>query len=236
MDTLGANIVCPKPDSGKYECGLQVTPKMIKTKGKVREQKKAGMCGQDEDRPWVDYEVVAPHTISGGDNDDQVADALWEACIRSCGDGDPHNFDCDGVKSAQANGLAICPDVSGTQSSSFAVGWCTGHIVQRQRWQDGIGDRYVLSLMNRRYRLSPRWQRLTNDASRFKFDIHLLDHNKNEMTMVNQKQVDENGNYSLTSPLPYTLEIKTTGEDNDPVRMCYADQCWTCPGDDAHGW
>ena len=66
-----------------------------------------------------------------------------EACIRSCGDGDPGNFDCDGVKAARAKGLPLCPDVSGGQPDTFATGWCTGHRVQRQRNQNAVGDRYV---------------------------------------------------------------------------------------------
>lgn len=49
--------------------------------------------------------------------------------------------------------------------------------------------------------------------------------------------MDENGDLSLSSPLPYTFDIKTTGEDNDPVEMCYADQCWSCPDEDGpNGW
>ena len=56
------------------------------------------------------------------------------------------------------------------------------------------------------------------------------------MTSVEMVQVDENGDISLNSPLPYTFDIKTTGEDNDPVTICYADQCWDCPGDDGHTW
>lgn len=77
---------------------------------------------------------------------------------------------------------------------------------------------------------------MTNDTSRFRFDVLLLDANNNEMTSVEMVEVDENGIISLASPLPWTLEIKTTGEDNDNVEMCYADQCWTCPGEDGHGW
>lgn len=77
---------------------------------------------------------------------------------------------------------------------------------------------------------------LTNNPFRFRFDVTILDANENEMTTVELKQVDENGDASLTSPLPHTLDIKTTGGDNDEVKMCYADQCWSCPGDDVHGW
>lgn len=56
------------------------------------------------------------------------------------------------------------------------------------------------------------------------------------MTTVEMLQVDENGDLSIASPLPYTFDIKTKGGDNDNVDMCYADQCWTCPGEDGHGW
>ena len=140
---MGSSITCPKPEKGKYGCGLQVTPKKIKTKGKVRVAAKASTCPDNEAGPWQDYEVEAPHDIPGGENDGQKADALWEACIRSCGDGDPGNFDCDGVKAARAKGLPLCPDVSGGQPDTFATGWCTGHRVQRQRNQNAVGDRYV---------------------------------------------------------------------------------------------
>lgn len=56
------------------------------------------------------------------------------------------------------------------------------------------------------------------------------------MTTVEMLQVDENGDLSIASPLPYAFDIKTKGGDNDNVDMCYADQCWTCPGEDGHGW
>ena len=148
---MGTSITCPEPDKGQYECGLQVVPKKIKTQGKVRVKAKKPGCGQSDPGPWEDYTVEAPHTIPGGENDGQKANALWEACIRSCGDGDTGNFDCDGVRSAKEQGLSLCPDVSGTQPDSFATGWCTGHIIQRQRWQNDIGDRYVFSPITRPY-------------------------------------------------------------------------------------
>lgn len=125
---------------------MQVTPKKIKTRGKVRVKEKATQCHPSDAGPWEDYEVEAPHDISGGSNDGQKADALWEACIRSCGDGDTGNFDCDGVRSARDMGLSLCPDVSGGQPDTFATGWCTGHIIQRQRWQNAVGDRCVSRL------------------------------------------------------------------------------------------
>lgn len=140
LDAVGTSITCPKPEKGKYECGVQVTPKKIKVKGKARVAGRSSLCPTSDPGPWEDYEVQAPHTVDGGSNDGQKADALWEACIRSCG-GTPGDFDCEGVKSARANGVPLCPDVSATQPDSFAEGWCTGHVVQRQRWQDAVGDR-----------------------------------------------------------------------------------------------
>lgn len=147
---MGTSIDCPKPDKGKYECGLQVRPKKIKTKGKVRVKAKPSSCPNNKAGPWEDYEVVAPHTVEGGSNDDQKADALWEACVRGCGGDDVGNFECDGVKSIRKKGIPLCPDVSATQPDAFKPGWCTGHITQRQRWQNAVGDRYVFSLITHR--------------------------------------------------------------------------------------
>lgn len=50
------------------------------------------------------------------------------------------------------------------------------------------------------------------------------------------REVDEDGNLSIMSLLPWTLDMKTQGGDNDPVEICYADQCFSCPEDGGHGW
>lgn len=52
------------------------------------------------------------------------------------------------------------------------------------------------------------------------------------------KEVDDNGDISITSLLPWTLDIKTGPEDNDFVEICYSDQCFTCDDNDGggHGW
>ena len=94
---------------------------------------------------------------------------------------------------------------------------------------------------------------------RFVFDVKVVDADTNEMFNAEMKEVDKNGRLSIGSvpqppidygtasdyyyvihsgtPLPYTLEIMTSGGDNDQVNMCYSDECWTCPDEDGpHKW
>ena len=65
VDAIGSNIDCPKPEKGKYECGLQVQPKVIETKGKVREKRVTTKEGREcynptlEDGPWEEYTVCS---------------------------------------------------------------------------------------------------------------------------------------------------------------------------------
>lgn len=91
----------------------------------------------------MDYHVEAPYLVDGGANEEQSVAASFEPCIMSCGDEDASSLDCDGVRSIEGD-IPLCPDVA--SKHDFNEGWCTGHITQRQRWQKGVGDRYVFSL------------------------------------------------------------------------------------------
>lgn len=137
-----ATVVCPDPEGGVYDCGVQVRPQMIKTKGKVHRYYK-DMCPGFDDKGWEDFEVEAPYMDKGGANEDANAVASFEACIRSCPE-DAEKLDCEGVKNAQAKGVPLCPDTA--RKHDFKDGWCTAHIIQRQRWQGAVGNRYALSL------------------------------------------------------------------------------------------
>ena len=58
-----------------------------------------------------------------------------------------------------------------------------------------------------------------------------------EILHVADQEVDDDGNLSIISLLPWTLSIKTQEDDNDPVEICYSDQCFSCPNKDGgHGW
>ena len=112
---------------------------MIKTKGKVHRYY-SDECPTFNDQGFVDFEVEAPYVVEGGANADANAVALFEACVRSCPKA-ADDLDCEGVKSALEKDVPLCPDVSSKQD--FKDGWCTAHIIQRQRWQGIVGDRCV---------------------------------------------------------------------------------------------
>ncbi|SPO07761.1 uncharacterized protein DNG_10456 [Cephalotrichum gorgonifer] len=198
-----ATVVCPDPEGGVYDCGIQVRPQMIKTKGKVHKYY-SDECPSFDDQGFVDFEVVAPYLDKGGANQDANAVASFEACIRSCPKS-TDSLDCEGVKNALDKGVPLCPDVA--RKHDFKEGWCTAHIIQRQRWQGAVGDR-------------------------FKFDLQIWDGEGNDIYHELHQEVDEHGLLSVKSLLPYTIEIQTTGEDNDDVGICYADQCFSCDGND----
>lgn len=90
----------------------------------------------------------------------------------------------------------------------YKPGWCTAHVAQYQRNEYGTGLRYA-------------------------FDITLYDAEGNQIGHVQHKEVDEGGHLSMTSQLPYTLDLSSGQSDEDFVSFCYAGQCWTC--DDGDG-
>lgn len=94
----------------------------------------------------------------------------------------------------------------------FVAGWCTAHVAQYQRNEYGNGDKYS-------------------------FDVTLYDGDKNQVGHIQKQAVDGSGHLSMSSALPYTLDLTADGGDGDPVSFCYGDECWSCDGDDggAHG-
>jgi hypothetical protein len=134
--------------------------------------------------------------------------------VAGCRD-NPSSIDCPGAKDAMEGDDAIkpCPDVNIPPEHGFDEGWCTAHIIQRQRWQKTVGDR-------------------------FKFDLELFDGKGRSFYHERYMEVDAEGRLSIQSALPYTVEIMTTIEDNDFVSFCYAGQCWSCDNNDGgvHKW
>jgi hypothetical protein len=53
----------------------------------------------------------------------------------------------------------------------------------------------------------------------------------NQITTVQHEEVDDEGNLSIASRLPLTLELQSGGDDF--VSFSYGDQSWTC--DDSDG-
>jgi hypothetical protein len=92
--------------------------------------------------------------------------------------------------------------------AGYTPGWCTAHVSQYQRGQYGTGERYA-------------------------FDITLYDGAGAQIGHVQKREVDEGGYLSMTSPLPYTLDLSSGQKDEDPVSFCYAGECWSC--DDGNG-
>lgn len=79
----------------------------------------------------------------------------------------------------------------------YAPGWCGVHVIQHQK-PDPSKDSYSL-------------------------EAYINDNNENKIGGT-----DKAGgpSLSLTSKLPYTLEIHTGGVDADPVSFAYAGQSW----------
>ncbi|SPO02608.1 uncharacterized protein DNG_05281 [Cephalotrichum gorgonifer] len=200
----GVTVVCPQPKTGDYICGLQVRAQVIKTKGKVHHYY-SDECPKFDDKRFVDFEVEAPYVLKGGTNEQANAVASFQACVLSCPD-DASNMDCDGVRSALEGNIPICPG-SAAKKNKFEEGWCTAHIVQRQRWQGIVNDRFM-------------------------FDLGVFDGKGTSIYSELHQEVDETGRFSVKSVLPYTIEIKTTVEDNDFVEICYAGQCFSCDDND----
>ncbi|SPO01391.1 uncharacterized protein DNG_04067 [Cephalotrichum gorgonifer] len=205
-------IVCPEPKEGtSYVCGLQVKPKVIKTNGKVHTTY-SDQCPGYKDPGFVDFEVVAPHISTGGANAAANAEATFSACVLSCPD-DPNSVNCDGAKSALDDlKLPLCPHASPAVKSGFSEGWCTAHIVQHQRWQGVVGDR-------------------------FKFSLQIFDGKGKSIYNKLYQEVNEQNVLSVWTVLPYSIEIQAGNNDKDFVNICYAGQCFSCDDNDggAHG-
>jgi hypothetical protein len=106
-----------------------------------------------------------------------------------------------------AFGLSIFQPVD--PAPGFAPGWCTMHVVQHQRNEYGIGGDYA-------------------------FDVIIYDANKKVIGLTQAQPIDPNSKtLSVTSHLPYTVEIEAKGGDNDPVKFSYAGQVWQ-DNDGAH--
>lgn len=54
----------------------------------------------------------------------------------------------------------------------------------------------------------------------------------NQFHKVQHQEVDDNGNLSIGSKLPYTLELHSGNDDADFVSFDYADQSWSCDDED----
>jgi hypothetical protein len=99
-----------------------------------------------------------------------------------------------------AFGLSIFQPVD--PAPGFAPGWCTMHVVQNQRNEYGIGNDYA-------------------------FDVIIYDAKKQIIGSVQRKAIDPvSKTLSVTSHLPYTVEIEAKGGDTDPVVFRYGDQTW----------
>lgn len=87
-------------------------------------------------------------------------------------------------------------------ASGFTPGWCTMHVVQHQRNEYGVGGEY-------------------------EFDVIIYDHDKKVIGLVQGAPIDPNSKtLSVTSHLPWTVEVEAKGGDNDPVVFKYGDQTW----------
>jgi hypothetical protein len=99
-----------------------------------------------------------------------------------------------------AFGLSIFKPVD--PAPGFTPGWCTMHVVQHQRNEYGIGADYA-------------------------FDVVLYDAAGKVIGLTQAQPIDaKSKTLSLTSHLPYTVEIEAKGGDFDPVVFKYGDQTW----------
>ena len=86
--------------------------------------------------------------------------------------------------------------------STYTPGWCTMHVVQWQRNENGVGADYA-------------------------FDVLIYDADKQEIGLVSKASIDPTTkSLSVNSNLPYTVDITAAGADADPVQFKYADQSW----------
>ncbi|KAH7077767.1 hypothetical protein BKA63DRAFT_271590 [Paraphoma chrysanthemicola] len=99
-----------------------------------------------------------------------------------------------------AFGLSIFKPVD--PAPGFTPGWCTMHVVQNQRNEYGIGADYA-------------------------FDVIIYDAAKKIIGSVQRRDIDpKSKTLSVTSHLPYTVEIEAKGGDTDPVVFKYGSQTW----------
>lgn len=86
--------------------------------------------------------------------------------------------------------------------STYKPGWCTMHVVQWQRNENGVGADYA-------------------------FDVVLYDAEQKEIGLVAKTPIDPaTKSFAMYSNLPYTIVITAPGGDVDPVQFAYADQSW----------
>ena len=84
----------------------------------------------------------------------------------------------------------------------YTPGWCTMHVVQWQRNENGVGADY-------------------------EFDVLIYDADKNEIGLVSKAPIDPTTkSLAVDSNLPYTVDITASGGDDDPVQFAYAGQTW----------
>ena len=95
------------------------------------------------------------------------------------------------------------------EQGSFQPGWCTMHVVQWQRNENGVGAEYA-------------------------FDVQIFDNAKVKVGQVVKAGIDAGTKtLSVTSQLPFTLEVTAAGNDEAAVGFKYGDQSWQS-GDAEH--
>ncbi|KAI6088354.1 hypothetical protein F4821DRAFT_277319 [Hypoxylon rubiginosum] len=102
-----------------------------------------------------------------------------------------------------------CVEDSG-DASAYNTGWCTAHVAQYQRNENGVGGAYA-------------------------FDVTIYDDQGDQIGQVQKQAVDGSGKLAVTSALPDTLDVTAGANDDDDVSFCYGSQCWTCDGSDGGG-
>ncbi|KAJ4375394.1 hypothetical protein N0V83_002481 [Neocucurbitaria cava] len=106
-----------------------------------------------------------------------------------------------------AFGLSIYKPVD--ESPGFTSGWCTMHVVQHQRNEYGIGGEYA-------------------------FDVIIYDAAGKVIGSTQAAPIDGSSkSLSVSSHLPYTVDLIASGGDADPVVFKYGDQTWQ-NGDGSH--
>ena len=68
----------------------------------------------------------------------------------------------------------------------------------------------------------------------YSYSVDLLDADKKNIGHTLRQAADANGHMSMTSQLPFTLEIQSGNGDDDAVTMSYGDQSWICDGKGDH--
>ena len=86
---------------------------------------------------------------------------------------------------------------------------------------------------------SPIWREAnTGTANRYRFSVDLYDADKKIIGRLDKVETNNEGRISMTSALPWTIEITAGTADEDFVGFCYADKCWKCDDNDGgdHKW